>query len=644
VASEIIVSVVIVSPDCRVLDGPVHPLDLTVGPWMPRFCQPMIYAVTLAGVGERMDEIDPRLISLGPIGLYLGLSFGVDRRVLDELRAVIGQHRVDFVGNGLHQGAKEVGRDATGGFLVQLHESVFGRPIDRHEKVKPTFLGVHLGDVDVKEADRICLEPGSARLVTPGFGKPGDVVPLETSVQAGAPEMRNRRLQSIQTVVQRQQRMSPESDHDGLLFRREHRGARLLRPHPLVSRGLSPAPLLDGRRTDPEALGYRPHARLTSLDCPTDCLVSLSCLPERDRRGYTVRVSPRLPWARKPATEHGAALTSTVPNPDSRSGTSPHLQGRVMDEQPTIFVGIDVSKDRLDVHLRPSDEAFHVPRDAKGLEALARRFSSLPIALVVLEATGGFEASVAAALAAAGLPLCIVNPRQIRDFARAMGRLAKTDTLDAEVIALFAERIRPPARPLPEPERSHFAKLVSRRRQIIGMINMETNRRDQAVDKQLIRKLNRHIAFLERELAELDGDIGQAIKASPVWCETEALLKSVPGVGDVTARTLLAQLPELGTIGRHQLAALVGIAPINRDSGLMRGRRSIAGGRTSVRGVLYMAALTAIRRGSPFRPFYERLTQRGRPRKVALVAVMRKLLVTLNAIVRDRTPWRPLMA
>ena len=315
-----------------------------------------------------------------------------------------------------------------------------------------------------------------------------------------------------------------------------------------------------------------------------------------------------------------------------------------MDEQPTIFVGIDVSRDRLDVHLRPSDEAFHVPRSTKELDALARRLSSLPVALIVLEATGGFEASVAAALAAVGLPLCIVNPRQIRDFARAMGRLAKTDTLDAEVIALFAERIRPPARPLPEPERSHLAEIVSRRRQIIGMIGMETNRRDQAVDKQLTRRLERHIGFLEKELAGLDSDKGEAIKASSVWCETEALLKSVPGIGDVTARTLLAQLPELGTIGRHQIAALVGIAPINRDSGLMRGRRSIAGGRTSVRGVLYMSALTAIRRGSPFRPFYERLTQRGRPKKVALVAAMRKLLVTLNAIVRERTPWRPITA
>jgi transposase len=315
-----------------------------------------------------------------------------------------------------------------------------------------------------------------------------------------------------------------------------------------------------------------------------------------------------------------------------------------MDEPRTVFVGIDVSKDRLDVHLRPLGEAFCVSRDAKGLDALTGRLGDLPVALVVLEATGGFEGMVAAALAAIGLPLCIVNPRQVRDFARAMGRLAKTDALDAEVIALFAERVRPPARSLPEPERSHLAELVGRRRQIIEMIGMEANRRRHAVDKQLARRLDRHVAFLEKELADVDRDIGQAIKTSPAWSEAEALLKSVPGIGDVTARTLLAELPELGTIGRHQLAALVGIAPINRDSGLMRGRRAIAGGRTSVRSVLYMAALTAIRRRSPFRAFYDRLTTRGRPKKVALVAVMRKLLVTLNAIVRDRTPWRPLNA
>ena len=315
-----------------------------------------------------------------------------------------------------------------------------------------------------------------------------------------------------------------------------------------------------------------------------------------------------------------------------------------MDEPRTVFVGIDVSKDRLDIHLRPSSEAFYVSRNSKGLGTLVDRLSSLPVALVVLEATGGFEATVAAALAGAGLPLCVVNPRQIRDFARAMGRLAKTDALDAEVIALFAERVRPQARPLPEPERRQFAELVSRRRQILEMIGMETNRRGQAADKYLTKRLDRHIAFLEKELADIDDGITQAIKASPAWSEAETLLKSVPGIGDVTARTLLAELPELGTIDRHQLAALVGVAPLNRDSGLMRGRRTIAGGRTSVRSALYMAALTAIRRRSPFRALYERLTARGRPKKVALVAVMRKLLVILNAILRDRAPWQPIAA
>jgi transposase len=315
-----------------------------------------------------------------------------------------------------------------------------------------------------------------------------------------------------------------------------------------------------------------------------------------------------------------------------------------MDVSHAVFVGIDVSKDRLDVHLRPTGEAFCVSRDAKGLEDLGGRLVGLPVALVVLEATGGFEATVAAALAGIGLPLCIVNPRQIRDFARAMGRLAKTDALDAEAIALFAERVRPKARPLPEPERSRLAELVGRRRQIIEMIGMEANRRRQASDKRLARKLDRHVAFLDKELVAIDRDIGEAVKSSPVWRATEALLKSVPGIGDITARTLLAEVPELGVVGRHQIAALVGVAPMNRDSGLMRGRRAIAGGRTSVRTVVYMAALTAIRCNPVFRAFYDRLVTRGRPKKVALVAVMRKLLTVLNAIVRDHTPWRSIAA
>ena len=352
-----------------------------------------------------------------------------------------------------------------------------------------------------------------------------------------------------------------------------------------------------------------------------------------------MEVSPHLPGARKPATELGATSTFVVPRPDSRLGRSPHLQGRVMDEQRTVFVGIDVSKGRLDVHLRPSGEVFWVSRETQGLDDLVSRLLGLPVALVVLEATGGFELTVAAALAGVGLPLSVVNPRQIRDFARAMGRLAKTDTLDAEVIALFAERVQPEARPLPTPEQSRLAELVGRRRQVIEMIVMESNRGRQAIDKHLAGSLERHIAFLQQDLGSIDHDVGDAIKHSPAWREAEALLKSVPGIGGVTARTLLAELPELGTVSRHKIAALVGVAPINRDSGLMRGRRAIAGGRTSVRAVLYMAALTATRRHSPFRAFYDQLTARGRPKKVALVAVMRKLITILNAILRDNSPW-----
>ena len=348
--------------------------------------------------------------------------------------------------------------------------------------------------------------------------------------------------------------------------------------------------------------------------------------------------SPRQSLVRSP--------TTAVPHPDSRFGPQPAFaRRRVMDEQRTVFVGIDVSKDRP----RRSSQTVR-----RGILCSTRgqgdgRLGHPPPGTVCRPCCtrgdlAASEATVAAALAGVGLPLCVVNPRQIRDFARAMGRLAKTDTPDAEVIALFAERVRPQARPLREPERVHLAELVGRRRQIIEMIGMETNRGRQAIDKPLARRLARHVAYLQKELDAIDHDIGDTIKHSPAWREAEALLKSVPCIGDVTARTLLAELPELGTVSRHQVAALVGVAPINRDSGLMRGRRAIAGGRTSVRAVLYMAALTATRRRSPFRAFYDQLTARGRPKKVALVAVMRKLLTILNAILRDHTPRRPLNA
>ncbi len=264
-----------------------------------------------------------------------------------------------------------------------------------------------------------------------------------------------------------------------------------------------------------------------------------------------------------------------------------------------MFVGIDVSKDRLDVHIRPSGEAFAVARDGAGLDHLAGKLRALTPELVVLEATGGFEAIVAAALAGAGLPLAVVNPAQVRAFGRATGRLAKTDRLDAALIARFAEAVRPEPRPVASEQARGLAELVARRRQVVEMIGMESNRRRQARGPKVLRGIERTLAALQAALTELDREIDDQIRGSPVWRAAEDLLTSVPGVGPITARTLIAELPELGTITRRRVAALVGVAPVNRDSGASRGRRAIAGGRTSVRNVLYMAALTAIRRTRP---------------------------------------------
>jgi len=314
-----------------------------------------------------------------------------------------------------------------------------------------------------------------------------------------------------------------------------------------------------------------------------------------------------------------------------------------MEQSPStspIFVGIDVSKDRLDVHLRPSGEAFAVARDGEGLDQLVARLSNLTPALIVLEATGGFERTVAATLAGAEMPLAVVNPRQIRDFARAIGRLAKTDALDAEAIALFAERVQPEARPVAAADAQALAELVARRRQVVEMIGMEANRRRQARDKRVRRMIDATLKALEAQLAELDRDIGDSITGSPAWRATEDLLTSVPGIGDVTARTLIAHLPELGRLDRRRLAALVGVAPVNRDSGHTRGHRAIAGGRPAVRNVLYMATLTAIRWNPVLKNHYAQLVARGRPKKVAIVACMRRLLGILNAIIRTKSPWQ----
>lgn len=305
-----------------------------------------------------------------------------------------------------------------------------------------------------------------------------------------------------------------------------------------------------------------------------------------------------------------------------------------------VFVGIDVAKDRLDVHVRPSQDAFAVGRDDEGLTQLIDRLRVLAPALIALEATGGYETVVAAALGAAALPLVVINPRQIRDFARATGRLAKTDALDAEIIARFAETVRPELRRLPDAQARALGELVARRRQIIEMMTAERNRRRLLTHKRVLRSVDRVLAELQKQLSDLENEIDDNIRGTPAWREREELLTSVPGVGNVTARTLIAELAELGTLPRRQIAALSGIAPLNRDSGATRGKRSIAGGRASVRSALYMATLTATRCNPVIAAFYNRLRANGKPPKVALVASMRKLLTILNAILRDKIPWQ----
>ena len=305
------------------------------------------------------------------------------------------------------------------------------------------------------------------------------------------------------------------------------------------------------------------------------------------------------------------------------------------------FVGIDVAKDRLDVHLRPSGETFAVARDGEGLAQLVDRLQTLAPQLVVMEATGGYETIVASAVVAARLPLAVVNPRQIRDFARATGKLAKTDRIDAAAIAHFAEAVRPPARPMADAEARALGELVTRRRQVIEMMVAERNRRRRVTQSRVLRAIDRHLELLQTELSELEHDIDGAIRKSPAWQADADLLASVPGVGKATLRTLIAELPELGRLDRRKIAALVGVAPINRDSGTMRGRRTIAGGRPTVRSALFMAALVASRANPIIASYYVKLRAAGKTSKQALTACMRKLIVILNAILRDRKPWQP---
>jgi transposase len=303
-----------------------------------------------------------------------------------------------------------------------------------------------------------------------------------------------------------------------------------------------------------------------------------------------------------------------------------------------VFVGIDVSKAQLDMALRPEGQ-FSAPNNEAGCAQILERLRAVSPMLVVLEATGGLEIPLTGVLAAAGVPVVVVNPRQVRDFAKATGRLAKTDALDAQTLAHFAEVIRPELRPLPDEQTQALAAILARRRQLVEMLTAEKNRLGSA--RTPVRtSLRTHITWLERELNHTDRDLAHAIQASPVWREKDALLQSTPGVGPVVTTTLLANLPELGTLTGKQIAALVGVAPLNRDSGSWRGKRTVWGGRAQIRAVLYMAAIVAARFNPVIRVFYQRLCAAGKAKKVALTACMRKLLIMLNAMLKHRTPWR----
>jgi transposase len=302
------------------------------------------------------------------------------------------------------------------------------------------------------------------------------------------------------------------------------------------------------------------------------------------------------------------------------------------------FVGVDVAKAELVIAVRPSGDRWTVANDEAGIRTLLTRLRQHPAALVVLEATGGYERAVVAALAAARLPVVVANPRQVRDFARATGQLAKTDRIDADTLALFAERVRPEPRALPDEAAAALDALLTRRRQVLEMIGAERNRLEHALPA-VRRGISQHIHWLARQLQDTDRDLDDAIKGSPLWRAKEDLLRSAPGVGRVLSRTLIGELPELGTLPRKQIAALVGVAPLARDSGTLKGKRMVWGGRAPVRAALFMAALVGTRCNPVIRAFYRRLRTAGKPKKVALTACMRKLLTILNAMVRTNTTW-----
>ena len=309
-------------------------------------------------------------------------------------------------------------------------------------------------------------------------------------------------------------------------------------------------------------------------------------------------------------------------------------------EQELTYVGIDVAKDQVDVAVRPSGKVWSVSYDEAGIAGLVDELNKLAPEAVIAESTGGSELAPVAALAAASLPVAVINPRQARDFAKSTGQLAKTDRLDAQVLAHFGEAVRPAMRALPDSDTHALGSVLARRRQVMDILVAEKNRLSRATS-EVRPRIQAHITWLEDELGDLDTDLRDRVRKSPLWREKDDLLQSVPGVGQQVSLTLMAYLPELGTLNRKQIAALVGVAPFNRDSGPRRGRRSVWGGRARVRSALYMGALVASRRNPALREFYQRLLDAGKPKKVALTACMRKLLIILNSMVRTGERWSP---
>lgn len=305
------------------------------------------------------------------------------------------------------------------------------------------------------------------------------------------------------------------------------------------------------------------------------------------------------------------------------------------------FVGIDVSKTTLDVCVEPSGQALHVAYDEAGISQIVECLKETSPMLIVMEATGGLEIRLASELASAGLPVAVINPRQARDFAKATGQLAKTDQVDAAMLAAFAKAIRPQARPLKDADTRALDDMVSRRRQLIVMRVQETLRFGTAASKPLQKSLSKHIAWLDKQIAEIDGDLSKRLRASDIWRAKDDLLRAIPGVGAITSLTMLAKCPELGSLNRREIAALTGVAPLANDSGKHRGKRFIWGGRADVRAVLYMAAVTAIRCNDTIKAFAERLKKAGKPAKVVIVACMRKLLTIMNAMLKNNATWNP---